>query len=65
MPEELMLMIKRDTSKILKSTLSAKMFASSDREPSASTNSSIILGEHAGHVWGERERVVPVEQITD
>ena len=21
--------------------------------------------EHAGHVWGERERVVPVEQITD
>ena len=23
-----------------------------------------VTREHAGHVWGERERVVPVEQIT-
>jgi len=26
---------------------------------------NIYTREHAGHVWGERERVVPVEQITD
>ena len=26
---------------------------------------TIATREHTGHVWGERERVVPVEQITD